>query len=439
MLTKSECEIESLGAAEFPSPLLQRLDETGEAGIRFRDGSQRILVEDRVDRLAAAGLALDEAPAFELAGPRRKLFFDPARTTIGIVTCGGLCPGLNNVIRDVVMAATHHYGVGRIVGFRYGYRGLVTEGLQLELSPDLVSEIHERGGTILGSSRGAQAPEDMVDGLVRHGIDVLFVVGGDGTMRGADALCGEIKRRDLRIGVIGVPKTIDNDFKWMDQSFGFVTAASQGLAALNGAHREAQGAPNGVGVVKLMGRHSGFIACAATLASNHANFVLIPECPFAMDGPGGFLEALRARVESKKHALVVVAEGAGQAHLQGADDGCDASGNAKLKDIGPYLCDRIKGHFAEPQTEVTLKYIDPSYMIRSVKAMPTDSVLCTNLALNGVHAAMAGKTGMVVAVWHQSSVHVPIKTAISERNTVDPLGPLWLNVLGATGQPAVFR
>jgi 6-phosphofructokinase 1 len=279
MLTKSECEIESLGAAEFPSPLLQRLDETGEAGIRFRDGSQRILVEDRVDRLAEAGLALDEAPAFELAGPRRKLFFDPARTTIGIVTCGGLCPGLNNVIRDVVMAATHHYGVGRIVGFRYGYRGLVTEGLQLDLTPDLVSEIHERGGTILGSSRGAQAPEDMVDGLVRHGIDVLFVVGGDGTMRGADALCGEIKRRGLRIGVIGVPKTIDNDFKWMDQSFGFVTAASKGLAALNGAHREAQGAPNGVGVVKLMGRHSGWIATYATHASGNVNVCLIPEVP----------------------------------------------------------------------------------------------------------------------------------------------------------------
>jgi len=439
MPSKNDCVVESLGERKTASPLLERLDEKGEAGVRFRDGSQRVLADDRADRLLKEGLPVEEAPAFELAGPRRKLFFDPGRTTIGVVTCGGLCPGLNNVIRDIVMSARYHYGVQRIVGFQYGYRGLVTEGLQMELTPDLVSEIHERGGTILGASRGAQTAEAMVDGLVRHGINVLFVIGGDGTMRGALEICDEIRRRELPIGVIGVPKTIDNDFKWMDQSFGFVTAASKAVEALNGAHREAQGAPNGIGVVKVMGRHSGFIACVAALASNHANFVLIPEVPFDLDGRRGFLEALRARMARKRHALIVVAEGAGQRHLEGGSGGFDASGNVKLGDVGPFLCERIKRYFGEQGTEVNVKYIDPSYLIRSVRAMPTDSVLCTDLALNGVHAAMAGKTRMVVAVWRRHTVHIPIEVAISERHSVDPLGPLWLNVLGATGQPAMLR
>ena len=438
MIKKRDCEVHCLGTAEIDSPLLRVLDEKGESGIRFRDGSERILLDDRIDHLAEEGFRPGEAPSFELAGPRRKLYFNPPQTTIGIVTCGGLCPGLNNVIRDIVMAASHHYGVKRVVGFQYGYRGLVTDGLQVNLRPEDVSEIHERGGTILGSSRGNQTPEDMADGLVRYGIDILFVIGGDGTMRGALALAAEIRNRKLKISIIGVPKTIDNDFKWMDQSFGLLTASSKGVDALNGAHREAQGTPNGIGVVKLMGRHSGFISCMAALASNHANFVLIPEVPFKLDGPRGFLEALRLRIEQKKHALIVVAEGAGQDLLENVGSECDASGNLKLVDIGPYLCDRITEFFKEQNLEVNLKYIDPSYMIRSVKAMPFDSVLCTNLSLSAVHAAMAGKTEIVVGTWHRSHVHIPISAAISNRNVVDPYGPLWLNVLGTTGQAPVF-
>jgi 6-phosphofructokinase 1 len=278
----------------------------------------------------------------------------------------------------------------------------------------------------------------MVDSLVDSGISVLFVIGGDGSMRGALAISQEIERRNLEISVIGIPKTIDNDLGFMDQSFGYDTAYSKALEAIDGAHREAEGAPNGIGLVKLMGRHSGFIACAATLASNQVNFALIPEVPFVLEGPNGFLESLKKRLEKREHAVIVVAEGAGQDILQNVGQEKDASGNIRLKDIGIYLADRIKSYFSEQKTEVNLKYIDPSYIIRSVKANAADSVLCSALALNAAHAGLAGKTEMSVAIWRRSLVHVPLQKVVEGRNQVDPSGALWLNVLASTGQSVAF-
>jgi len=429
--------ISNLGPCKVESPLVPGT-EPEEWSIQFIDEEERILLNDRVRYLLNSSEPLEKLPSLEIAGPHRKIYFPPEKVKIGIVTCGGLCPGLNNVIRDLVMASSYHYNVKKIIGFRFGYRGIAF-GDFIELRPELVSEIHEQGGSILASSRGSQEPAEMVDSLVKLGINILFVVGGDGSMRGALAIAEEIKKRSLKITVIGIPKTIDNDFRYMDQSFGYATAASKAVEALNGAHREAQGAPNGIGLVKLMGRQSGFIACAATLASNQVNFVLIPEIPFRLDGPDGFLEVLRRRLEDRKHALIVVAEGAGQDLLQNEGRETDASGNIKLKDIGIYLKEKIVQYFKLIKMEVNLKYIDPSYIIRSVKASPYDSVLCTSLALNAVHAAMAGKTEMVIAMWHRRLVHIPIKQVIIERNQVDPKGPLWLSVLGATGQPLTFH
>jgi 6-phosphofructokinase 1 len=417
---------------------LQNLKDPQGGTFTFVDEKEHILVDHRLSRISKSKDDIMNLAALELAGPRNKIYFNPSGVTIGIVTCGGLCPGLNNVIRDIVMGATYHYGVRKIIGFRYGYRGLATDGLHVELTPEIVNEIHELGGSILASSRGNQDVARMVDRLVDLEINILFIIGGDGSMRGALAIANEIKKRNLKIGIIGVPKTIDNDFKFMDQSFGYMTAYSMALDALDGAHREAQGAPNGVGLVKLMGRHSGFIACAATLASNHVNFILIPEVPFKLEGPHGFLEALRKRLERRQHALIVTAEGSGQDLWDSSKQETDASGNIKLKDIGTFLVDQIKNYFKEINREVNIKYIDPSYIIRSVKASPPDSVLCTALALDAVHAGMAGKTEMVVAIWHHELVHIPIKQVISKPNQVDPKGPLWLSVLGSTGQPLSF-
>lgn len=378
--------------------------------------------------------------AFEKAGPREHIFFEPERTTAAIVTCGGLCPGLNNVIRSVYLQLHHNYGVRRVLGIRYGYRGLnPAAGLPpLELTTEFVEPIHKLGGTVLGSSRGPQDPKVMVDLLESQNVDILFTVGGDGTQRGAHEIAIEAKRRGYPLAVVGIPKTIDNDIPYVWESFGYKTALREAREVLDCAHAEAKGVPNGISLVKLMGRHSGSIAAGATLASQEVNFTLIPEIPFALEGEGGFLDCLTRRMQARGHAVIVVAEGAGQEHIPGESPGTDDSGNPKLKDIGEFLRARIAEHFRQLGMPVTLRYFDPSYLIRSVPAGTEDSLLCDRLARNAVHAAMAGKTDVLIGLWYNTFIHVPIPLAISEKKRLSPTSEVWRSVLLATGQPARF-
>lgn len=426
-----DLSIERLGAARHPSPLLGL--SIGVESIPFVE-TESILFDDRADGPRKSL----EAAVLELAGPRRELFFEPRHTTLAILTCGGLCPGLNDVIRGLVMQAWHRYGVRRILGVRHGYRGLGRRdpGLVGELRPEDVRDIHEDGGTILGTSRGPQEVAAMVDRLVELEVDALFVIGGDGSMRGAIELADEIARRGLAIAVVGVPKTIDNDLLHLDRSFGFETAYSAAVSSIVGVHREARAAPGGIGIVKLMGRHSGFIACLATLATSHVNVCLIPEIPFELDGRSGLLAVLERRLREREHAVVVVAEGAGQ-HFFTDSPERDASGNAKLHDVGSFLVDAVRENFARRRIETSVKYIDPSYLIRSVPATPPDSVLCWRLAENAVHAALSGRTRLVVGEFHRRLVHLPMAAVVAGRRQVEPNGPLWLSVLENTGQPAM--
>ena len=317
----------------------------------------------------------------EIAGPREKIYFDPTKTRAGIVTCGGLCPGLNDVIRSVVMCLWYRYGVKRITGFKYGYRGFLPEfGLQvMDLTPDLVTEIHREGGTMLGSSRGmGHRTTEIVDCLERMNVNVLFTVGGDGTQRGALDVSEEAKKRGLKLAVVGVPKTIDNDLSFMEKSFGFETAVGEAVGAVAAAHVEAVGAIDGVAIVKVMGRESGYIAAHTALAINDVNFVLIPEVPFDLEGGNGLYANLERRLDRRHHAVILVAEGAGQNHLE-AIAANDASGNKKLGDIGVFLRDRIGEYFKSKDREINLKYIDPSYIIRSAPANANDSIYCQRL------------------------------------------------------------
>ena len=400
-----------------------------------------MLFDDTIELLVAHGLPLEQVPTLEPGGPRRKLFFPPGATTVGIVTCGGLCPGLNDVIRGLVMELKIHYGINDVLGFRNGYAGL-SPALgypPVELTPERVSKINTQGGTILGTSRGAQDPEMMVDRLVELGVDILFVIGGDGSIRGASRIAAVARKRDLPIAVIGIPKTIDNDIPYIGQSFGFQTAFTVAAQSIAAAQVEAQSAINGVGLVKLMGRHAGFIACYAALANHHADFVLIPEVPFALQGESGFLAALERRVAERGSAVVVVAEGAGQDLMSDEQTGTDASGNRKLGDIGRFLEAEIVGHYASIERQLTLKYLKPGYSIRSVPAKAHDSVYCVRLAQAAAHAGMAGRTDMVVGRRHNRFVHVPIDIVVSERNEVAPDGDLWLSVLESTAQPLEMR
>jgi len=426
--------IPSLGPCQFPSPLTR----SGQADAYFRGDAERILFNDTLDSFNQAVAANEVPPSFEVAGPRSKIFFDPRKTKAGIVTCGGLCPGLNDVIRGLVMVMYHNYGVEDVYGFRYGYEGLVPSfgRVPVRLTPEAVLSIHKMGGTMLGSSRGPQDVGVMVDSLEEMGIDLLFVIGGDGSLRGAGEISEEIQRRNLKKAVVCIPKTIDNDIMYVDKCFGFETAVAEAGKVLSCAHAEALGALNGIGLVKLMGRDSGFIACLATLACAEVNYVLIPEVPFKLEGPGGLLENLRARLLQRKHAVIVVAEGAGKDLV--AEAGADASGNMKLEDIGVYLRERISAYFKQLEIEMTLKYIDPSYTIRSVPASTQDNVYCWRLAQHAVHAAMAGKTAMLIGRWHGSYVHMPIDLVTHGRRKVDPAGELWQAVVEITGQPARF-
>jgi 6-phosphofructokinase 1 len=438
-----DLEIRILGTCLRPTPLAHRLPQ---ASIHYVGKADRVLLDDRRSTLREYSDDFSRAPAFEMAGPRDRIFFDTSRLSCGIVTCGGLCPGLNNVVRGLVLELTNSYGVERILGFRYGYEGLVAKkGHEpLRLTTDVVAEIHHEGGTVLGTSRGNQDPVEMVNLLEQLGIGVLFVIGGDGTLRGGMSVVSEIHRRGLPIGVVGIPKTIDNDIHFIDRSFGFETAFGAAVEVIRSAHIEAKGMKNGIGVVKLMGRHSGFIACHAALASTDVDFVLIPEVALHLEGEGGLLDLIERRLRQRSHALIVVAEGAGQdlcgdgERHSSAPPATDASGNKRLSDIGTVLRDRIVDYFRRRRIDVGLKYIDPSYYIRSVPASSADSVYCWNMARNAVHAAMAGNTEMLIGRWHGRFVHVPMPLATRFRKQVDVSDDLWTAVLESTGQPPSF-
>lgn len=383
----------------------------------------------------------DPPVAFETSRPERLIYFDPTKVTACIVTCGGLCPGLNNVIRAIVMGLYHGYGVRSIFGVRYGLRGFIPKyGHPLiKLTPAAVSDIHEQGGTMLGSSRGAQSIEKIVDTLERQNINILFIIGGDGTLRAAEKIENEISDRGLKIAVVAVPKTIDNDISFVSRSFGFETAVDTATNAIQCAHTEALSYPNGIGLVKLMGRYSGFIAATAAAAQRDVNYVLIPEVDFDLEGPKGFFECLKKRLEARSHAVIVVAEGAGQKFFTDMEKETDESGNVRLKDIGNYLKGRILTYFHEQGIDVNLKYIDPSYIIRSVPANTNDGLFSATLGQNAVHAAMAGKTGLVVSIWHGVYCQLPIRLAISQKKALHPSSRLWINVLEATGQPSFIN
>lgn len=437
MIDSRDLEITSLGQCHFDSPVVKFWEAT-ECRVPFITDNDRVVFNRTLDSLKAWSGEPEKSPSLEIAGPREKIFFDPQKTKAAIVTCGGLCPGINDVIRGLVMLLFYRYGVKEILGIPYGYQGFIPEfGHEpRHLRPEDVLHIHREGGTILASSRGQQDVGRCVDFLEEQRIQLLFVIGGDGTLRGALEIADEVERRGLKISVTGIPKTIDNDIMHIDQSFGFETAFSEAVRAISSADVEANGAPNGIGLVKLMGRQSGFIACYAALAMNDVNYVLIPEVPFHLEGEGGLLETLQRRLERKSHAVIVVSEGAGQGLIDGSGQGYDASGNIRFKDIGSFLKQRIESYFRHISREVNVKYIDPSYQIRSVPATPQDSVYCMRLAHFAVHAAMAGKTRVVVGRRGGVYVHIPMKLIAGGRKQVNPRGELWASVMESTGQPA---
>lgn len=433
-----QTEIPTLGEAKVKSPIREfpMVDRQGRAVQKsFVSDSERILVHDSLEYWES--LKGEPPLTLEVAGPRAHIYFDPSKVHCAIVTCGGLCPGTNDVIRAIVLELYHLYGVRHIYGVRYGFQGFIPKyGHDLvTLDPETVANIHTFGGTILSTSRGPQDTSEIVDALDRINIRILFLIGGDGTLRAAAEIYQEIARRELRISVIVIPKTIDNDIPLVNRSFGFDTAVEVATGAIHAAHTEAIGSPNGIGLVKLMGRFSGFIAANATLALREVNYVLIPEADFDLEGPCGLLADLEYRLQLRRHALIVVAEGAGERYFTDENRERDPSGNIKPGNIGHFLQDVIKNHFKQKNIEINLKYIDPSYLIRSMPANYNDRIYCGFLGQNAVHAGMAGKTAMLVSRLHSHYVHIPIAATVGRRKEVELDSPLWRSVLESTGQP----
>ena len=432
--------VSSLGKGNVVSPLKQSQSQTYPV-YKFIDDDDRLLYDVSAEYYEHCRSTGELPVSFEKAGPKETIFFEPAKTKVGIVTCGGLCPGVNNVIRSLVNQLFYRYGIKRILGIRYGYEGLISEYNHevVEMTAPMVSEIHLSGGTFLGTSRGNQDVGKMVDTLEILNINILFCIGGDGTLHGAHAIHEEIQNRKLKIAVAGIPKTIDNDIDLIQKSFGFETAFSIANDIIRNAHNEAHGAYNGIALIKLMGRDSGFIAANAALAIQEVNFVLIPEISFDLYGTNGFLNVLKKRLEERHHAVVVVAEGAGQDLFESMTQERDASGNVKHKDIGIFLKEKIKNEFNALGFRYSIKYIDPSYIIRSAPANANDSKFCNLLAQNAVHAAVAGKTDFVIGYWNNQFTLMPIPMVVAKRKKIDVEGELWWNVLEATGQPAHMK
>ncbi|XP_057427106.1 ATP-dependent 6-phosphofructokinase 4, chloroplastic-like [Lotus japonicus] len=376
---------------------------------------------------------------FRRSGPRERVYFKPEKVRACIVTCGGLCPGINTVIREIVYGLNNMYGVEDILGIEGGYRGFYSKNT-MTLTPKVVNDIHKLGGTFLRTSRGGHDTLKIVDNIEDRRINQVYIIGGDGTQKGAALIYEEVEKRGLQVAVAGIPKTIDNDIAVIDKSFGFDTAVEEAQRAINAAHVEVNSFENGVGIVKLMGRYSGFIAMHATLASRDVDCCLIPESPFYLEGRGGLFEFIEQRLKENGHLVIVVAEGAGQEYIAAevhAAGEKDASGNKLLLDVGPWLSNKIKDHFSKVQKmAINMKYIDPTYMIRAIPSNASDNIYCTLLAHSVVHGAMAGYTGFTVGPVNSKHAYIPIARVTETQNTVKLTDRMWARVLESTNQPS---
>ena len=415
-------------------------------GCRYTNPDGTCSVQEEDSTLSAHVRLLPELPASWAvrAGPRDTIYFDPSAITAGIVTVGGLCPGVNHILQALVVALTA-YGVRDIRGIRYGLRGFFeTDYPPVPLSVESVDQIHLNGGTVLGTSRGGSNVPRIVDAIQLMKLDQVYLVGGNGGNAAADAIHRECKARGYPCAVVGLPKSIDNDILLIDSCFGFSTATNEAQRAIMAASVEARSAHNGIGLVKLMGRSSGFLAAQASVGAGVVDVCLLPEVTFDLQQVLSYVFDVLKR---RGHAVIVVAEGAAQdtmrAELQASGlevpDERDPSGNPLLLDVGKWLRDKLKAAAHERQTQIDLKYLSPAYMIRSVVADSGDAVYCRMLGHSAVHGAMAGFSGITAGVCSKHYVLLPSHEVVRTTRRLDPRGRLYRMMRAALGQPDFFN
>jgi len=385
---------------------------------------------------------------FLRAGPRKSLYWDPKKTKAAIVNCGGLCPGLNSVIRELVMSLDM-YGCKDIYGIVGGYKGVMEPEKWLKLTPKYVEEMHVKGGSFLVSDRGNPPHLDMAKMYQKHGINQVYIIGGDGTAKGAmqtyEQMLGPrpgkgykgvdlMQAIDHGCSMCSIPKTIDNDIPVLDFTFGFHTAVAKAVEAIDTAYTEATCNANCMGLVKLMGRHAGFIAMYACIAARHVDLCLISEMDVDMEEVKKYIAE---KMKTQKYCTVVIAEGLGDTLIQGG--GVDAGGNKTLADVGPWFKKQIEAHMKATGAPFTCKYIDPSYIIRAAPPDAFDSVYCSNLAQSAVHGCFAGYTGFCVGKYANHYAMLPIDEITSRKSrTVNVRGRWFSRLMFTTKQPPMF-
>jgi len=366
------------------------------------------------------------------ANATRHIYWDPKDVRAAIVTCGGLCPGLNSVVRELTDCLYNEYGVKDILGMRGGYHGLSNpeELTPMYLTPKIVNEIHMKGGSVLMAGRGGNDCIRIVDKLKERDINMLFVVGGDGTQSGAHALFLEARKRKMPISIVGVPKSIDNDVMYFDKTFGFESAVAEAVSVIRGSFVEATSANRAVSIVKLMGRDAGFVSMYAAVASNLVDLCLIPEVDVKLQDVLAYVDKVLAQ---KGYMVVAVAEGAGQNFVE--SEGVDPTGHTKYGDVGVFLRDAINEHLKRSDDGGRSFYFDPSYMIRAVPANPIDHIFCSRLSRDAVHTAMRGYTGVCVGPIHNIIIIMPMNNIASRQKTVNVHRNMWQVCVHQSGMP----
>jgi 6-phosphofructokinase 1 len=329
---------------------------------------------------------------------------------LGILTGGGDCPGLNAVIRAVVRRGGQ---LGHsVLGIKQGWAGLI-EGDASPLTDYSVSGILPKGGTILGTSRtnpfrSDESIQRLEENWRKFGLDGIIAVGGDDTLGVASKLT------DRGFGVIGVPKTIDNDIGATEATFGFDTACQIVCEAIDRLHTTAE-AHHRAMVVEVMGRHAGWIATVGGLAGG-ADCILIPERPFDMEEVCEIL--LRRKERGRNFSIVVVAEGVKPkegSEFVTQDSRVDEFGHVRLGGISNVIASEI-----ERRTGIETRVTILGHIQRGGTPTAFDRVLATRFGLKAVELAEEGKWGMMAALQCGQIVPVPLVEALREKKQVDP-------------------
>lgn len=350
---------------------------------------------------------------------------------IGVLTGGGDCPGLNAVIRAVVKSAINEYG-WEVLGIEDGFEGLIQSGKARPLTLADVRGILPRGGTILGTTNRANPFHyevekdgevkvfDVSDDVVRHaevlGIDVLVVIGGDGSL----AIANELMGKGLK--VVGVPKTIDSDLQKTVITFGFDTAVNTAMEALDKLHTTAE-SHHRVIILEVMGRNVGWIALKGGIAGG-ADIILLPEIPYD-------IEVVAAKIGERyrrgaKFSIVVVSEGArpvgGEAVYQARRE---VGGVPRLGGIGEVLAEQLR-----QRTQAEIRVTVLGYLQRGGSPTAFDRLLASRFGAMAVHLIAEGKLGHMVALESEHVVSVPIGEVVGEQKHVPLTSDIILTALG---------